>query len=296
MQRSAHRALAKFRAVATTLALLTATGVARAQLVDSVAAASFEYYPSSDNGDYPGQTQVNVARASAGLPIRLNQQTTLVAGVAYELVDVHSSQSKGLQLHAPKASFGVLHDFSEHWGMIAVADAGLASDLEAEVSSDDLLLSLVGIATYAVSDSFKLGVGAIYDRRSGTLAPLPAMLLKWRIAERVRVRGFAPVWLNAEYRTTDWLDLGVRSTFEGNRFHLGGDQSDMKHVELAYSNLTIGPKATLYLSDWVHLDVYAAAAVYRRYELFQEDESFARYRLSPVIGYGARLWFAPSEW
>lgn len=278
------------------LTLFAATAVARAELADSVAAASFEYYPSADHGDSQGTIQVNVARASAGLPIQLNERTTLVAGVAYEMVDVHSSNSRGFQLHAPKASLGLLHDFTERWGMIAVAEAGLASELEDEVSSDDLLLSLLGLGTYAVSDSLKVGVGGIYDRRSGTLAPMPAMLLHWRISERLRLRGFAPVWLNAEYRTTGWLDLGVRSTFEGNRFHLRDDESGMKRVELAYSNLTIGPKGTLHISDWVHLDVYAAAAVYRRYELFQEDESLARHRLSPVMGYGARLWFAPSGW
>jgi len=49
-------------------------------------------------------------------------------------------------------------------------------------------------------------------------------------------------------------------------------------------------------TDWLHLDVYAAGAVYRRFEVFQNDESYLRSDLSPVIDYGARFWIAPSGW
>lgn len=132
--------------------------------------------------------------------------------------------------------------------------------------------------------------------RTGKLAPLPALLLNLRPHERFRIRGFAPLWLNAEYRAFDWLDVGVRSTFEGNRFHLASDTFGVSDVELAYLNLTLGPKLTFNFTDWLHLDAYAAYAVYRRYELFRDDESWARYGLSPVVGYGARFWVAPSGW
>ena len=276
--------------------LLSFTSTTRAQLVDSVAASSFEYYPSADNGDRSGKTQLNVARVSAGLPVPLSDSTTLVMGAAYELIDVHPSSANSFQLQAPKVSFGVIQDFTKRWSAIVVGNVGLASDFAGAVGSDDLLLSLTGIGTYAFSDSIKLGAGVVYDRRSGTLAPLPALLVKWRISERLRVRGFAPVWLNAEYRAARWVDIGVRSTFEGNRFHLGQDWMGVRDVELAYSNLTVGPKVTFNFSEWTHLDVYAVGAVYRRYELFQDDDSFARHRLSPVVAYGARFWVAPSGW
>lgn len=286
----------RWPALAAALSLVSLTSASRAQLVDSVAATSFEYYPSARNGDLPGETQLNVARASAGLPIPLTDSTTLVAGVGYELIDVQPSASEAFQLHAPKASFGVMHDFSKRWSALAVGEIGMASDFKGSVGSDDLLLSLTGLATYTFNDSIKLGAGAVYDRRSGTLAPLPAVLVKWRPAERLRVRGFAPVWLNAEYRATRWLDVGVRSTFEGNRFHLDQETLGIRDAELAYSNLTVGPKLTFNFTEWTHLDVYAAGAVYRRYELFQNDDSVARYRLSPVVAYGARFWIAPSDW
>ena len=53
-----------------------------------------------------------------------------------------------------------------------------------------------------------------------------------RLDTRVRIRGFAPVWLNAEYRAAD--------------------QFGMDHLELAYSKLTVGPKLTFNFTDWIH--------------------------------------------
>lgn len=265
-------------------------------MVDSLAATSFEYYPSASNGDRPGETQLNVFRTSAGVPIPVADKTKLMLGAAHELLDVRPSVGESFQLHAPKVTLGVIQDFTKRWGMMAFVDGGLASDFSDDLGSNDVLLSVTAIGTYAVSDQIKFGVGAVYDRRTGTLAPLPAILLDVRLSERLRIKGFAPTYVKFEHHTTDWLDLGVRATFEGNRFHLGEEQAGISNAELAYSNLTVGPKLTLNFTDWTHLDLYAAAAVYRRYELFQDDESLARYELSPTVGYGARFWVAPSGW
>ena len=125
---------------------------------------------------------------------------------------------------------------------------------------------------------------------------MPALTLKLRLSERLRVRGFVPVWLRAEYRATPWLDVGLRSSFESNRFHFADGAPADLNAELSYSNLTVGPQVTINFTDWMHLDVYAAGAVYRRYELFDDDRSIGRESLSPVMGYGARLWIAPSGW
>lgn len=269
---------------------------ARAQVVDSLAATSFEYYPASKNGDLPGETRLNVFRASVGVPIPVAKKTHLVAGAAYELLDVHPSGSESFQLHAPKGTVGVIQGFGQRWGAMAFVDGGLASDFSDDLGSNDLLLSLTLIGTFAISDSVKVGAGAVYDRRTGQLVPLPALLLDWRLSERIRIRGFAPSYVKADYHALDWLDLGVRSTFEGNRFHLGQERFGIEDLELAYSNLTIGPKLTFNFSEWLHLDLYAAAAVYRRYELFENAASFAKYELSPTVASGVRFWIGPSEW
>lgn len=275
---------------------LSTAAAAEAQVNDSLASTSFEYYPSASNGAPGGETQLNVLRAAAAAPIAIGERTKLVLAAGYELLDVHPSDGDGFQLHAPKLTLGVIRELPKGWGVMGFVDAGVASDFGDELGSSDALFSITAIGTYALSDSVTLGAGAVYDRRTGGLSPLPALLLKWRVSEKLRVRGFAPAFVNAEYRATPWLDLGLRATFEGNRFHLGDPRWREPELELAYSNLTLGPKATLSCGDWLHLDLYAAAALYRRYELFRGDESLERYRLSRTVGYGARFWVAPSGW
>jgi hypothetical protein len=289
--------MSKYAAATCCLAIaLSFSTTSQAQVVDSLASTSFEYYPASRNGDLGGETQLNVFRASAGVPIPIAKRTQLVAGAAYEMIDVRPGDAESFQLHGPKATVGVIQGFNDTWGMMAFTDAGAASDFSDDLGSNDLLLSLTLIGTYAINESIKLGAGAVYDRRTGELAPLPAVLLDLRLSERVWIRGFAPTYVKADYHALEWLDVGVRATFEGNRFHLGQERFGMQNAELAYSNLTVGPKVTFNFSKWTHLDLYAAGAVYRRYEGFQNDDSLAKYELSPTVATGARFWVAPSEW
>lgn len=278
------------------LCLLTTARLARAQLADSVVATTAEHYPAASSGALPGKIAINVVRASAGVPIEVGKTTTIIAGAGYELIDAEPTHAEALQLHSVKGVLGVDQRLGKRFELVLLGEAGLASDFRDKLGSNDLLLSATGFLTYSFGESFKLGAGAIYDRRTGELAPLPAVLLKLRVGERFRVRGFAPVWLTAEYHLVDWLDVGVRANLDGNRFHLGKETWGLAQAELAYSNFSVGPKLTINFTDWLHLDVYAAGAVYRRFEVFQNDESYLRSGLSPVIGYGARFWIAPSGW
>jgi hypothetical protein len=282
--------------LASLLGLLASTSVAHAQLADSVAAMSVEQYPGAESDGVAGETDLRVFRTSVGAPLPITESTTLVVGAAYERLDIHTGEGDDLELHAPKALLGAVHQLSDRWGLMAFGEIGLASSLDGSLGADDLLMSLTGIATYAVTDAFQLGAGILYDRRSGELAPMPAVTIELRISERLRVRGFVPVWMRAELRATPWLDVGLRSSFESNRFHFADGAPTDRNAELAYSNLTVGPQVTFNFTDWVHLDLYAAGAIYRRYELFDDDQSFEREGLSPVIGYGARFWVAPSGW
>jgi hypothetical protein len=293
MNKNTLLALTVLGTIATTT---TITSVANAQVDDALASTSFEYYPKSNYGDNGGKLQLNVFRASVGVPIPVAEKTTLVAGASYEMLDIHPSDSETFQLHAPVISAGVVQGIGDHWGVMAFADLGFASDFSEKVGSDDVLASLTGVVTYKLSESFTIGAGAVYDRRTGQLAPLPALLLNLRISERARVRGFVPSYLTAEYRATNWLDVGIRSTFEGNRFHLGEKKFGAPDLELAYSTLTVGPKVTLNVTDWVHFDIYAAAAPHRRYEVFQNDESMSKTKIDSTIAYGARFWIGPSGW
>ena len=273
---------------------------ARAQVGDSLASASVELYPYARNTDDPRmQVRLQIYRANVGLPIRLSQQTMLLAGLSYEQlnVDLRGDTSAGAPtFRTPAASFGVVQRVGSRFTVIAIAGAGLASDFSDPVSSDDLLLSATGIFIYKVSDALSLGAGVVFDRRTGSPTPLPAMSVNWRISHDVRLRGFVPARLDAELRASRWLTGGIRAAFNGNRYQLGEAKYGISDQQIAYSTLTVGPKLTFSASDWIHLDLYATTAVYRRYDIRQDQEDAGGLSLAPAVAWGVRFWFGPALW
>lgn len=153
-------------------------GTARADLVDSLAATSFENYPSVADSRANAGTGLNVFRASVGAPLFVGDDTTLVVGAAYERIGVVPSAAEPFQLQGTKATFGIIQGLSEHWGMMAFGDVGLTSDFAEGVGSEDLLLSLTGIATYRWGERIPRQCGP--SRPTGDPGPSRA----WRRSRR----------------------------------------------------------------------------------------------------------------
>ncbi|WP_394849860.1 DUF6268 family outer membrane beta-barrel protein [Pendulispora brunnea] len=271
-------------------------------MADSLASVSYEHYPNVDSPRDSGSTiGLEVFRFRAGLPIPLTEskKTILLPGLSYELLGFHGEGANKPNigtLHAPSASLGLLQVFGDRFIGMAMVGAGFASDFRDPVSADDLLFTVTGMFLYKFDKNFTLGAGVTYDRRSGNLLPLPAIGVNWQINNEFRIRGFIPARLDVEYRALPWLTVGLRGTFEGNRFHLSEKQYGASDLQLAYSIITVGPKVTFRLADMMHLDVYSSVAVMRRYEALRDGDSLGSAYLHPTVLSGIRLWFGPSGW
>jgi hypothetical protein len=289
-----------FASVLLVVALLVPR-TAAAQMGDSLASVGAEVYPwARDLGNARTQARLQVLRADVTAPLPVGARTLLLARVTYEQIDVdlrgEPARAPAPTLRSPALSLGVVQKIGPRWTVIALAGAGLASDFSEPVSKDDVLVTVTGIVVYKVSDAFSLGAGALYDRRTGSPTPLPAFILNWRPAQDFRVRGFVPARLDAEFRASPHVTAGVRAALNGNRYQLGERAYGVEGLQVAYSTVTVGPKLTLSASDWLHLDLYAAAAVYRRYDVFHSGDDAGGVSLAPVVAYGLRFWFGPSMW
>jgi len=271
-------------------------------MADSLASVSYEHYPNVDSPkDASSTIGLEVFRVRAALPIPLTEskKTILLPGLSYEMLGFHGTGDNRPNvgtLHAPSASLGLIQVFGDRFITMAIVGAGFATDFRDRISSDDLLFTVTGMFLYKFDKNFTLGAGISYDRRSGDLLPLPAIGVNWQITNDFRIRGFVPSMLNVEYRALPWLTVGLRGTFEGNRFHLSEKGYGISHLELAYSTITVGPKVTFRLTDMMHLDVYSSVAVMRRFEVFRNDDSLDSSYLNPTVFGGIRLWFGPAGW
>jgi hypothetical protein len=304
-QRSVPRQNRTGGLIHTALVLLTvalvvsSTTSARAQ-ADSLASVQGELYPYAKRSDVSDeQIRIAVFRTSVGAPLRLSKKTLLIPGIAYERLEATTRNRDGqhsLVLQAPSLSLMLIHSLNARFAMMASVGAGLASDFSAPLSSEDLLLSGLGVVMYKASESFSFGAGVSYDRRSGNLLPVPLVVMRWQMSNDARLIGAAPSTLSFEYRVTPWLSSGFRAAFNGNRYHFGEAQFGREQLQLAYSNVVVGPKLVFSAGEWLHLEAYAAVTAYRRYDVYLEGDSVGNVSLAPTMGYGVRLWVGPSFW
>ncbi|RYE80782.1 MAG: hypothetical protein EOO74_01585, partial [Myxococcales bacterium] len=285
------------------LAGLAALGWARTSRAqaDSIASMGVEVSPYARTGFDPRlQVGSTAFRVALSAPIVLGGgRTILLPGVSYERLEFTGrapdtlgrppqNSGFGKTLHAPMVTFTAVHAVTRKLSLIASVNEGFASDFQSRDSLEFLFVGrLIGI--YKLSDQLSLGAGVGYDRRTGQLTPIPLLPINWQFTPRWRVRGTFPAFLGVDHRASSWLTASLRGAFEGNRFYLSSDEG-RQNLQLAISTISVGPRLTFDLHPFLHLDVYTAVPVYRRYEAFLDNRSVFDASIRPVVTYGLRLW------
>lgn len=293
-------------AALTALALLCLSSQAHAQLGDQkIASAEYEYYPyaeSNENALNPdgGEAAFQMFRTKLQLPTMLGGGSTiLLPGFRYSLLDIiQRDRPNGAvdALHALLLSAGVLQRFDEHWAMFARIEGGIASNLAGDLTSDDWVVAGQLIGLWTIVPDFTLGAGVGYDRRTGSVSPLPLLALSWQPSEQFMIRGVVPESLAVRYRLVTWLTLGAEGSLEGERYHLSNDAIADQNAEVAHSIGKVGLAATVHCTRWLHTRLYGGAAVHRRFELYVDDDSQGDLEMDPAPYVGLEVAVGPSGW
>lgn len=305
-----HAQRGLFFAFALVATSLFATRSAHAQQLGDfkLASAGYEYYPNAQakrtsmNPD-GGDAAFQVFNASLTVPITLSKdRTLLIPGFRYSLLDIIQDEDSLARdqtpvnaLHSLMLKLALLHAFDEHWGMFVSVSGGVASDFGSDLSSDDLVVAAQVLALWTIIPDFTLGAGIGYDRRTGSVSPLPLIGLDWQPSEVFMVRGVVPQSLALRYRAAQWLTLGVEGALEGERYHLS-DRPGVEDVEVAYRVVKVGAAATVHWTPWLHSRLYGGAATLRRFEVFVDDDSRGDLKLETGPFVGLELALGPSGW
>jgi hypothetical protein len=296
------------RAALTMAGLLWPT-LAHGQVAElKPARIEYEYYPSAgvrggSAGLQNGEARFQSARASFALPTPLGTSSLLIPGVRYQVLDVGSdgaaaqSGTKPIEaLHSMQLSLGMLQRLSDDWSLFGQVGGGLAGDLSGELASDDWVVSAQLLTLWALDDGFTLGAGIGYDRRTGQVAPLPLLALRWEPRPDLLLRGVVPQFLSVRYRAAEPLTLALDSGLEGERYHLSEESVALAHGEVAYSVIKLGPSVTFHWTKWLHSRVQGGLALHRRFELYLEDHSQGDLDVGTGPFAGVELWIGPSGW
>ena len=153
--------------------------------------------PAPELGDT--QVQSNTVTLSASYPWVFSEgRTVLTNEVYYQRREFSYRNFPGgdpdlRDVHAVNFTLMLQHGLSPEWTMLAMLTPGLASDFEADVSSDDFALQVVAIFIRQWSERFSFGFGAAYSTLFGEPLPLPVLTFDWNNGNNLSWNAIVPV-------------------------------------------------------------------------------------------------------
>lgn len=269
---------------------------------------SYEYDPAMEIEDAPGRqpgskVAFHIFKAGVTVPVVLGGgKTVLIPSLRYNLLSTEQSGTPPDPLapsidtlHSLMLSMGLYQVLSEHIAFYAMLGGGVAADGPGMFESQALVVSGQLIGIWTIVPEFSIGLGVGYDRRTGSVSPLPLLALDWQPTERIMLRGVLPASLAVRYRLFTPITIGAEGALEGERYHLNEDDFG-KDAELAYSVVKAGLALTLHWTRFMHTRLYGGAALRRRFEPYYQDREVGGFSASPGGYAGLELWVGPSGW
>jgi hypothetical protein len=160
--------------------------------------------------------------------------------------------------------------FGKQWSLIARGAASVAGSY-ATIDRRMIAYSAMALAGWAPSEQLALGAGMLVTGGFGQLLPLPALSVRWKPRDDLRIDVFVPAFATVRYTLWDRVELGVRAEITGHTYAFRGASDDpLDHVR--YTLGAVGLTAGLRLTSSVWLTAFAGASVYRRGEQLDRDD------------------------
>ncbi len=260
--------------------------------------AGYEYYAPVSFRPNGSKLAFDTYRANAGFPFALTPKTFIIPSVGYQLVHAHNTgeQSGSTDLHNITVGHTLARSFSDRWFGILMVNFGVASNLAGPLTGADLYVSGNVIAMYKIGSAFSIGAGVAYDRRTGSITPVPLGALYWEPVRNFAVRGVIPSSAYVTWRPATLVTLELMSALDGQRFHLSDRSWGDRDASVAYSLVKVGAGARVHFGKLAHLELLGGAVVARRFELFVDDRSDAGGTIPPAPFFGVNLWLGTSGW
>jgi hypothetical protein len=230
------------------------------------------------------QVQLQKLRASLSYPIVFSEgRTVLVNDLSYQLIrfKYHVLVHPLERLHSASYTLMLQHQLSQKWSIWALGTPSLASDLEAKISAEDFNWQAAAIIIRHFSERFSVGVGAAYSTQFGSAVPMPVLGFDWNNGKNMLAKAILPVSFEFWYRPSQYIDLGLLMSGDGNNFRGDPGTYHVPNPELRYTMLTIGPAARISLYNALKLDVEGGVIALHRFEFFDGDLEVSSYDLEP---------------
>ena len=194
-------------------------------------------------------------------------------------------------VHAVNYTLTLQHGISPQWTMLTMLTPGLASDFDADVSSDDFALQAVAIFIRQFSEQFSFGFGAAYSTRFGEPLPLPVLAFDWNNGKNLSWSAILPASSEFWYQSSEKLRLGMVLGVDGYDYHGDPDIYGVTDPRLRYSVTTLGPATRYRLTERMDLNVDFGFSGFHRFEFYDGDDEQHSFNLKSSVFFRAGFVF-----
>ena len=223
------------------------------------------------------ELQLNTISIGAAFPLSFAEGKTLLLNqISYSRIGFYwENYVSGMgpridQAHSIRYTAFLLQTLNERWSLAMVVTPGMASDFEGKISTDDFTFdgAVGAMRAFGEKKNFTLGSGLAYSRDFGTPLPIPFIYIDWNITSKLNANGLLPQYLDITYSLHPVIDIGISASINGNRYHGDPDKFTADNPQMKYSLGTIGPKAQIHITKWLHLNLEGGYALFRNFEFW----------------------------
>ncbi|KAA3608846.1 MAG: hypothetical protein D8M58_19110 [Calditrichaeota bacterium] len=248
--------------------LLFTTQISVAQI-----SASYDLTPYSPLEKTDAEMRISNINLNFGIPLPLSETTFTSHEFSYNRFDMdYRNWNKAVDGNtienatAIKYNFMVMLQMSDKWSFLGFITPGLASDFEADISTDDMTFEAVAVFIRKHSETLSMGYGLAYSRQFGEPFPLPVIAMEWNNGANLSASIILPAFAELWYKINNKFDVGFILGGDGNQYHGDPDIYGGSNPKLDFSVMNVGPSFKYHTNDWLTFNIDAGYTAFRLFE------------------------------
>ncbi len=223
-------------------------------------------------------------RAFVNLPKKLkNGKTTIINGLSYGMVQpsiknalLFDDGDANRTFHSISYALTLAHQINSKWAFLIRVKPTIASDFEADLSSDDFLFLGTAMVTYKLGANMVLGGGVVYTTQTGEPLILPTIKFQHQ-----NKRHDLDILLPSHIKYLHGLgaqkkfSIGAQVALNGGYYNISLTENTAQNPrvfdELIYSRTNAGLLAKVRMYRVVQLELFGGYSVARRFKFGTGD-------------------------
>ena len=242
------------------------TAITNAQ--DYVDLAKFHYAitPRNDFDSINGSTTIREFGADITLPIKLNEQHTILTGLYLEKIQTRLHPlSEKIAVSTINLKMGYHRKHNKKWSGTYLLLPKISSDLE-NLSSNDFQLGGLVLMKYA-STTLKYNFGVYYNKElfGSFFVPLIGFYYQNK-NKKLEINATLPIWADINYQLKSWLTMGTNFTAFVRSYALANDTYVVKRTNEIFGYLQFHVKKNFLIQT------KAGYSIGRSYQSYNNDD------------------------